>query len=173
MLTRLSKHLSFANVVAVMALFIALGSGAYAAKKLSGKSIKNNSIPAKKLKNNSIPAKKLKPAVLTNLDKCPANAPNKVMGICYGSAQAPNNWDAAAQQGCRPQNLRLPTIGEALIVMTAIGGGETNETWTDEVTDLSAPGRAFVKAPGDALGQIFSAPPGSNHSYRCVINATN
>ena len=163
MLTRLSKHLSFANVVAVMALFIALGSGAYAAKKLSGKSIKNNSIPAKKLKKN----------VLKGLDKCPSNAPSKVMGICYGPSQAPTNWDSALQAGCRPQNLRLPTIGEALLVMTQVGGGQTNETWTDEVTDISTTQRAFVKAPGDPQGQVFTAAPGTLHAYRCVINATN
>lgn len=164
MLTRVGKHMKFANVIAVIALFIALGGGAYAAKKLSGKSIKNNSIPAKKLKAN----------VLTNLDKCPSNAPNKVAGICYGSSQAANSWDAAAQQGCRPQNLRLPTIGEALLVMTAIGGGATNETWTDEITDLSPSSqRGLVKAPGDPAGQIFTAATASNHPYRCIINATN
>ena len=163
MLTRLRRHMSFANVMSVIAVFIALSAGAYAAKKISGKSIKNNSIPAKKLKKS----------VLTNLDKCPSNAPNKVMGICYGSSQAPTNWDSALQQGCRPQNLRLPTIGEALLVMTQVGGGQTNETWTDEVTDISASQRAFVKAPGDPLGQVFTAAPGTLHAYRCVINATN
>ena len=164
MLTRLRRHMSFANVMSVIAVFIAIGGGAYAAKKISGKSIKNNSIPAKKLKKS----------VLTNLDKCPSNAPTKVMGICYGSSQAPTNWDAALQQGCRPQNLRLPTIGEALLVMTQVGGGQTNETWTDEVTDI-APGsqRAFVKAPGDPTGQVFTTAPGTLHAYRCVINATN
>lgn len=163
MLTRIRRNLSFANVVAVIALFIALGGGAYAAKKLNGKTIANNSIPAKKLKKS----------VLKNLDKCPSNAPNKVMGICYGPAQPATIWDTAVQQVCKTQNLRAPTIGEALLVMTAVGGGATNETWTDEVTDISAPGRAFVKAPGDPMGQIFTAAPGTNHAVRCVINATN
>ena len=164
MLTRLSKHLSFANVVAVMALFIALGSGAYAAKKLNGKTIKNNSIPAKKLKKN----------VLKNLDKCPANAPNKVAGICYAAPSSPTNWDVANQQVCPPQGLRAPTIGEALLVMNKVAGGPTNETWTDEVTDLG-PGntRGLVQAPGGPTGQIFAAPVGSSHVVRCVINATN
>ncbi len=149
MLTRMRRHMSFANVMSVIAVFIALGGGAYAAKKISGKSIKNNSIPAKKLKKS----------VLTNLDKCPSNAPNKVMGICYGSSQAPTNWDVGPAAGCRPQNLRLPTIGEALLVMTQVGGGQTNETWTDEVTDISASQRAFVKAPGRSLWGTRSSPP--------------
>jgi hypothetical protein len=155
------KHLTFANVMSVIAVCIALGGTAYAANKISGKSIKNGTISKKKLKAN----------VLKGLDTCPANAPTNLGGICYGSAQAATNWDSAAQQGCRPQGLRLPTIGEGLLIMTAIGGGASNETWTDEVTDLSAPGRAFIKAPGDPSGQIFSAAPGTSHSYRCVATS--
>jgi hypothetical protein len=50
MLSRLSKHVSFANAVAVIALFVVLGGAAYAGSKINGKTIKNNSIPAKKLK---------------------------------------------------------------------------------------------------------------------------
>ncbi len=90
MITRIRRNLSFANVIAVIALFIALGGGAYAAKKLNGKTIANNSIPAKKLKKS----------VLKNLDKCPRTRPNKVAGICYGPAQTAAIWDTAAQQVC-------------------------------------------------------------------------
>ena len=73
-----------------------------------------------------------------------------------------------------PSNLRLPTIGEALLVMNKVGGGATNETWTDEVTDIAPPStRGLVKAPGDPTGQIFAAPNGSVHPYRCIVNATN
>ena len=158
------RHLKFANVIAVIALFVALGGGAYAAKKLNGKTIKNNSIPAKKLKKN----------VLTNLDKCPAAAPNKVAGICYAAPSSPTNWDVANQQVCPPLGLRAPTIGEALLVMNKVGGGPTQETWTDEVTDLSpASQRGLVTAPGGPTGQIFTAAVGSSHTVRCVINATN
>jgi hypothetical protein len=150
-------------VIALLALFVALGGSAYAAKKLNGKTIANNSIPAKKLKKN----------VLTGLDKCPSNAPSKVAGICYSASQTATTWDGAAQTGCPPLKLRLPTIGEALLVMNAVGGGATNETWTDEIADLTASSRGLVKAPGDPMGQIFSAAPGSAHAYRCITNATN
>jgi hypothetical protein len=158
MLTRLSRHLSFANVVAVLALFIALGGGAYAAKKLSGKSIQNKSIAAKKLKGN----------VLKNLDKCPASAPDKVNGICYSPEQPGANWDAA-NLACAGLGLRLPSIGEGLLIANKVNAPQI---WTDEVTELSGGSqRATVK--GAPAPQIFSAPVAGPHPYRCILNATN
>src|SRR4051812_5642926 len=45
------RHLSFANLVASIALFLALSGGAaYAASKIDGKDIKKNSIPLNRLK---------------------------------------------------------------------------------------------------------------------------
>lgn len=150
--------LSFANVMSVIAVFIALGGGAYAAKKLNGKTIANNSIPAKKLKKG----------VLKNLDKCPSNAPDKTEGICYGPLQAATDWDTA-NLACAGQKLRLPTIGEGLLVANKTSAPNI---WTDEVTELSAGSqRAFVKAgPGN---QIFSGGAAGPHAYRCILNATN
>jgi hypothetical protein len=108
--------------------------------------------------------------VLKGLDVCPSNAPTNISGICVSTSQGPATWDGANQQICRPQGLRAPTIGEALIIMTRLGSGET---WTDEVTDLTVNQRAFVKAPGDPQGQIFSDASVASHTVRCVINATN
>jgi hypothetical protein len=158
---KLPKHLSFANVMSVIAVCLALGGGAYAASKISGKSIKNNTIAKKKLKKN----------VLKGLDTCPSAAPTNLNGLCYSAAQGPTDWDTANQGICRPQGLRAPTIGEALVLMTSLGSGET---WTDEVTDLSGPStRGLVTAPGGPSGQIFAAPVGSSHTVRCVWTATN
>jgi hypothetical protein len=162
------KHLSFANVMSVIAVFVALGGAAYAGSKINGKTIKNGTIAKKKLKAN----------VLKGLDVCPSTAPTNLNGLCYSGALGPNNWDTVNQQICRPMGLRVPTIGEALLIMTAIGGGPSNETWTDEVTQITQGGgteqrRAFVKAPGDPAGQIFEGPAGGPHAVRCVINATN
>jgi|SRR5882757_611517 len=62
---RLFRHLSFSNVVAVVALFIALGGAAYAGTKLNGKNIVNSSIGGGKLKNETITAKKIKKGTIT------------------------------------------------------------------------------------------------------------
>ena len=54
-LEELRKHLSFANVVSVVALFIALGGASYAAVNLP-----KNSVGSKQLKNKSVGTKQLK-----------------------------------------------------------------------------------------------------------------
>lgn len=62
---RLIRHLSFSNVIAMIALFVALGGAAYAGTKINGSSIKNGSIGGGKLKNETITANKLKKGTVT------------------------------------------------------------------------------------------------------------
>ncbi len=60
---RLRAHLTYANVIATLALFIALAGGtAVAAKQL----LPNNSVGTKQLKNNSITAAKVKNGAITS-----------------------------------------------------------------------------------------------------------
>ncbi len=141
---RIRCKLSFANVMSVIAVFIAIGGSAYAGTKLNGKKLKNNSVGAKKL-------------------HCPTAAPNRTGDICFGSAQAAKGWISAAQDGCAPQNLRLPTDGEGLLVIKAAGG----ETWTDDIITPNVSGEAG-RVEG---GVVFSTPLAQAHSYRCVAIA--
>lgn len=64
------SKLTYSNVVATLALFIALGSGgAYAASKLiDGKTIKPGTIKGKQLAKNAVDAKKIKNGSLTSAD---------------------------------------------------------------------------------------------------------
>jgi hypothetical protein len=62
---RLLRHISFSNVIAVIALFIALGGAAYAGTKLNGKNIVNASIGGGKLKNETITGDKIKKGTIT------------------------------------------------------------------------------------------------------------
>ncbi|MBS1846298.1 MAG: hypothetical protein JST53_17965 [Actinobacteria bacterium] len=62
---RLVRHISFSNVIAMLALFIALGGAAYAGTKISGSSIKNGSIGGGKLKSETITGDKIKKGTLT------------------------------------------------------------------------------------------------------------
>ena len=54
MRSRLRHHLTYANVMSTLAVFIALGGSSYAAVTLSGSKLKHRSVPGAKLKRNSI-----------------------------------------------------------------------------------------------------------------------
>jgi hypothetical protein len=62
---RLLRHLSFSNVIALLALFIALGGAAYAGTKINGSSIANGTIGGGKLKNETITASKIKKGTIS------------------------------------------------------------------------------------------------------------
>jgi hypothetical protein len=70
---RLVRHLSFSNVIAVIALFIALGGAAYAGTKINGKTIVNKSIGGGKLKNETITANKIKKGTITSAQIAPGS----------------------------------------------------------------------------------------------------
>lgn len=54
MLRDLPRHLSYANVMATIAVFIALGSGAYAAATITGRDVKDGSLTGRDVKRNSL-----------------------------------------------------------------------------------------------------------------------
>ena len=55
-----------ALLLAIVALFVALGGSVYAAAKINGKSIRAKSLPGNRLKPRSVPANRLKPGVIGN-----------------------------------------------------------------------------------------------------------
>ena len=58
------KRLTYANVMATIAVFVALGGGAYAAATIGPGDIKKNAVRAKHIKANSVTPAKLKKAPL-------------------------------------------------------------------------------------------------------------
>lgn len=68
MLAKLRSRLTFANVVSVIALFVALGGSGYAATRISGQNIRNKSITGAKLKDRTISGSKLQKHTLTGTE---------------------------------------------------------------------------------------------------------
>lgn len=64
-MNRLRKTLSFSNVVAITALFFALGGTVYAAGKISGSQIKPKSIPGNRVKPHSLTGTQIKSGSIT------------------------------------------------------------------------------------------------------------
>jgi hypothetical protein len=63
--SRLARKLTYANVMATVAVFLALGGVGYAASKINGKQILKHSIPAGKLKQRTLGSNQVKKDGLT------------------------------------------------------------------------------------------------------------
>jgi hypothetical protein len=68
MLARLRAHLTYANVVATLALFLALGGVSYAAIRVGSKSIVNNSVRTQDLRNNDIRGRDIRNRTIQHAD---------------------------------------------------------------------------------------------------------
>jgi hypothetical protein len=64
MADRIRRRISFANVVALLALFVALGGTVYATGKINGKAVKKASLPGNRLKPDSVGGKQVNEASL-------------------------------------------------------------------------------------------------------------
>ncbi|HEX3241962.1 MAG TPA: hypothetical protein VHQ97_02690, partial [Solirubrobacterales bacterium] len=66
-MSRIRSRLNYANVVATLALFLALTGGAvWAANKINGKQIKKNSIPGNRIKKKSVTNNQIKKKTIAN-----------------------------------------------------------------------------------------------------------
>lgn len=65
---KVRAHLTYANVVSTLCLFILLGGSAYATAKIGSKQIKDNSIQSKDIKNNTVAGKDVKNGSLAGTD---------------------------------------------------------------------------------------------------------
>jgi hypothetical protein len=96
-MSRIRPRLSYANVVATLALFLALTGGAvWAASKISGKQIKKNSIPGNRIKKKTLTNNRIKKQTLTNSRIKPGTiqrgslAPGTLSGLIVADASATN-----------------------------------------------------------------------------------
>src|SRR3954454_25334084 len=67
-MSQLRARLTYSNVVATIALFVALGGSSYAAVKLTGRNIKDSTITGKDVKNKSLTGAAVKDSSLTGRD---------------------------------------------------------------------------------------------------------
>jgi hypothetical protein len=63
--SRLRRHLSYANVMASIAVFVAFGGVGYAASTINGNKLVNGTVAGKKLKNGTLTSQQVKKGSLT------------------------------------------------------------------------------------------------------------
>jgi hypothetical protein len=129
-LKRVHKVLSFSNVVAVLALFLALGGSVYAASsnKINGSKIKPKSIPGNRIKANSLTAAQIKPRTLTGAKVKPGSLTGKQV---VGSTLTGVNASSLAAVNYAVTTIALAQYGAGGTTATAscpsgqrvIGGG--------------------------------------------------
>lgn len=125
-MARVPKFLSFSNVVACLALFIALGGTVYAAGKINGKQIKKSSLPANRIKPKSIQANRIKPKTLTGNQV----KPDSLTGTQIDEKTLTVSAAALANVQYESTTLELswktaPATANCPSGMYAIGGGAT------------------------------------------------
>lgn len=64
MLRRIRSRITFSNLTAVIALFVALGGSVYAANRLNGKRIKKASMPANRIVPNTVTGRQVRESAL-------------------------------------------------------------------------------------------------------------
>lgn len=198
MIFRLRKHLTYANVMATLAVFIALGGSSYAALKVSGKNVLDRSLTYRDLKRNTLGGSRINESRLgvvprarnslrvgglsaaRLLLRCPSGTV-PVAGTCVEvRARTPAPYGSAVYQ-CqtvddrRTPGRRLPTHGELLAAFTkaevqlAPGGELTSAVFA------RADERVDALYMTSETGRVGVVPDDGNtpKAFRCVADPLN
>jgi hypothetical protein len=196
----LRRRVTYANVTATLALFVALGGGAYAAAQISGREIKAHSLTERNYRANSVTGKAVKEKTLgvvprardaARLDgvsaerllvRCPEGTIPAADTCIEVQARPPQPLHSAMLEcaGTESQSgpgRRLPTYNELAIALTheqialASGGELTGQVYPSS----TAPGEVEALYVTSKTGNVALTPdtdPGAK-SYRCVADPLN
>jgi hypothetical protein len=199
MIDLLRRRCTYANVMATLAIFIALGGSSYAALSLTGRDIKDGSLTQRDLKRNSLGGTRIKESRLSKvrrarnadrlaglpagrfLVRCPRDTV-PVSDVCVETAHRAAAPYQVAAVACEAVNRRttpgrrLPSHDE---LMTALGdygialapGGEL----TRNVYPSSDAGQVDVLVVTDAGGSVAltSNTAAGAKAFRCVADPLN
>jgi hypothetical protein len=170
-------RLSYANVVATLALFLALTGGAvWAANKISGKQIKKNSIPGNRIKKQTLTNNQIKKNTLTNNRIKPgtiqrtALAAGALPGVIVADASATNLPGATTKTPPGPTPVTLtgttsftPVAGKSYQLQAEVVGNPVPEPGEE-----CNPGvQVYVNGIPTTFVGIFGeeAPPGFDSKF--------
>jgi hypothetical protein len=197
-LDRIRERLSYANVMATLAVFIALGGSSYAAAKISGSSIKNRSIAGSKLRHNTLTGTQIKESKLARVPRareadrvggqsaadlklrCPPDT-FPIADVCVErTARSPTPYSSAILQCLTvgtpaAPGRRLPTHGELLAALGAVQLAPGGELTSNVYPSSTEPGRLDVLYVIDQVGNFALTPNtgAGGKAFRCVTDPLN
>jgi hypothetical protein len=200
LISALRRRLTYANVMATLAVFIALGGSSYAALTISGRDVRDGSLTQKDLKRNTLDGSRIKESRLAKvrlarnadrlngvtarrlLVRCPADTV-PVSDVCVEKEARPPAAYGISAGVCegigRPSGpgRRLPSHDE---LMTAIGDSgitlaEGGELTRNVYPSGSDPGRLDVLYITDNVGSVAITPDtgAGAKAFRCVADPLN
>lgn len=200
MIRALRRRLSYANVMATLAVFIALGGSSYAALTVTGRDVANRSLTYRDLKRDTLGGARIKESRLgkvrraRNADRlngvtatqlllrCPSDTV-PVSDVCVENkprGSAPYGIAAGICEGIDRRTTpgrRLPSHDE---LMTAIGDSGIGLAANGELTrnvypSASDPGRLDVLYITDNVGSVALTPDtaAGAKAFRCVADPLN
>lgn len=131
MLASFKHRLTFANVVALIALFVSLGGGVYAATKINGKKIKKESIAGDKLKPDAVTGRQVDESSLGKVpsaqsaDSAQTLAGTGPDGFAQASDMRRWHFEATPVDGAAARESRLQIGSLELATSCSAGGPRT------------------------------------------------
>jgi hypothetical protein len=113
-------HLSYANVVATLALVLAVGGTSYAASQINGKNLKNRSVAGKKLKKNTVTGTEVKESKLGKVASAArADSAAQADNAATADTAAGSTTSANASKlgGATPESYRVACPGGMIRVL--------------------------------------------------------
>jgi hypothetical protein len=155
--SRLRNHLSYANVVSSLCLFILLGGSAYAAAKIGSGQVKDNSIQSKDIKNSTITGKDVRNKSLTKSDFKAGQLPAGLTG-----PQGPQGAQGVAGTPATKLFASVTSTGNLVYGAGATGATRSSEGVYRVTFDRSLRGCVGVASPGfgNPLGNSGEVLPG-------------
>jgi hypothetical protein len=157
MLARARAHLTYANVVATLALFVALGGSAYAAIHIGSRQIKNRSIRSIDVHKNTLGGSEINESKLTTVPRA-RNAANAAAALnarnAANAAQATNANSLGGQGVSAFEKSSRTQFGSGPAVPAGVSDEKVLLSWPEAGAQLStAVGNAAC--PGDDIGIRF------------------
>ena len=162
---RIRRRLTYSNVMATIAVFIALGGSSYAVTRISGSQLKNNSVAGKKLERNTLGGARINEARLGRVPR--ARLAERLGGLSAAELRQRCPPGTVYSSGaCVERMARAPatySLAVDICQREAFKGfGEFSgrlPTWVELYRTMNRGGEPALTPPGELTAEIADVRP--------------